>query len=105
METLTEHSHSGAQPRKRPDIFGFLARFAPLVFLIVLMAGFSSFETRFLTPLNLFNILRPVSIYRLLSLGMTFVILTAGIGLSIGSFLSFSGFAAADVSQLGLFPR
>ncbi len=105
METLTEHSHSGAQPRKRPDIFGFLARFAPLVFLIVLMAGFASFEPRFLTPLNLFNILRQVSIYGLLAVGMTFVILTAGIDLSIGSLVAFAGLAAAAVSKGGLSNR
>jgi hypothetical protein len=34
----------------------------PLIFLIVLMAGFAVGEPRFLTPLNLFNILRQVSI-------------------------------------------
>src|SRR5260370_42420453 len=105
METLTEHSHSGAQPRKRPDICGFLARFAPLVFLIVLMAGFASFEPRFLTPLNLFNILRQVSIYGLLAVGMTFVILTAGIDLSIGSLVAFAGLVAAAVAKGGLSNR
>src|SRR5580700_10665808 len=105
METLTEHSHSGAQPRTRPDILGFLARFAPLVFLIVLMAGFASFEPRFLTPLNLFNILRQVSIYGLLAVGMTFVILTAGIDLSIGSLVAFAGLVAAAVSKGGLSNR
>src|SRR5580692_7457128 len=105
METLTEHSHSGAQPRTRPDILGFLARFAPLVFLIVLMGGFATFEPRFLTPLNLFNILRQVSIYGLLAVGMTFVILTAGIDLSIGSLVAFAGLAAAAVSKGGLSNR
>ena len=100
METLTEHSSSGAQPRTRPDVFGFLARFAPLVFLIVLMAGFASFEPRFLTPLNLFNILRQVSIYGLLAVGMTFVILTAGIDLSIGSLVAFAGLAAAALAAI-----
>src|SRR5260370_41658891 len=102
METVTAPARSGAQPRKRPDIFGFLARFAPLVFLIVLMAGFASFEPRFLTPLNLFNILRQVSIYGLLAVGITFVILTAGINLSIGSLLAFAGLLAAAVSKRGL---
>src|SRR6202011_3350566 len=105
METLTEHSPSGAQPRTRPDVFGFLARFAPLIFLIVLMAGFAAFEPRFLTPLNLFNILRQVSIYGLLAVGMTFVILTAGIDLSIGSLVAFAGLVAAAVSKGGLSNR
>ena len=87
------------------DVFGFLARFAPLIFLIVLMAGFASMEPAFLTPLNLFNVMRQVSIYGLLAIGMTFVILTAGIDLSIGSLLAFAGLVAAAISKGGLTNR
>src|SRR6185312_3655351 len=53
----------------------------------------------------LFNVLRQVSIYGLLAIGMTFVILTAGIDLSIGSLLAFAGLAAAAVSKGGLSNR
>jgi inositol transport system permease protein len=105
METLTEHSNSSAPERTKLDIFGILARFAPLIFLIVLMGGFAIFEPRFLTPLNLFNILRQVSIYGLLAVGMTFVILTAGIDLSIGSLVAFAGLVAAAVSKGGISNR
>ena len=87
------------------DAFGFLARFAPLIFLIVLMAGFAIAEPRFLTPLNLFNVMRQVSIYGLLAIGMTFVILTAGIDLSIGSLLAFCGLVMAAISKGGLGQR
>ena len=65
--------------------FGFVARFAPTIFLIVLMALFAVVEPRFLSSINLFNVMRQVSITGLLALGMTFVILTAGIDLSVGS--------------------
>ena len=105
METSTEHSHSSATARTKTDMFGFLARFAPLLFLIVLIGVFAIFEPRFLTPLNLFNILRQVSIYGLLAVGMTFVILTAGIDLSIGSLVAFAGLVAAAVSKSGLSNR
>src|SRR6201998_2750490 len=105
METLTQDSHSSAPARRKFDVFGFLARFAPLIFLIVLMAGFAAFQPRFLTPLNLFNILRQVSIYGLLAVGMTFVILTAGIDLSIGSLVAFAGLVAAAVSKGGISNR
>jgi inositol transport system permease protein len=105
METLTQEPHSGAPAKTKPDLFGFLARFAPLIFLIVVMAGFAIAEPRFLTPLNLFNILRQVSIYGLLAVGMTFVILTAGIDLSIGSLVAFAGLVAAAVSKAGLSNR
>src|SRR5882724_1819425 len=90
---------------KQFDLIGFLAKFAPLLFLIVLMAGFAIAEPRFLSPLNLFNILRQVSIYGLLAIGMTFIILTAGIDLSIGSLVAFAGLVAAAVAKGGLSNR
>src|SRR6201984_3273140 len=93
-----------AAPAKS-DLIGLLARFAPLIFLVVLMNGFAIAEPRFLTPLNLFNVLRQVSIYGLLAVGMTFVILTAGIDLSIGSLVAFAGLVAAAVSKGGLSNR
>jgi ribose/xylose/arabinose/galactoside ABC-type transport system permease subunit len=69
------------------------------------MAAFAIGEPRFLKPFNLFNIMRQVSIVGLLAIGMTFVILTAGIDLSVGSLLAFSGLVAAAVSKGGLAER
>ena len=85
--------------RRKFDAFGFLARFAPLIFLLVLMAVFAIAEPRFLSSINLFNVMRQVSIYGLLAIGMTFVILTAGIDLSVGSLLAFAGLVAAAVAE------
>jgi inositol transport system permease protein len=87
------------------DAFGFLARFAPLIFLLVLMAVFAILEPRFLSSINLFNVMRQVSITGLLAIGMTFVILTAGIDLSIGSLLAFAGLVAAAVAKGGMQDR
>jgi ribose/xylose/arabinose/galactoside ABC-type transport system permease subunit len=83
------------------DVFGFVARFAPTLFLIVLMVLFAVVEPRFLSSINLFNVMRQVSITGLLAVGMTFVILTAGIDLSIGSLLAFAGLVAAAVAKGG----
>ena len=82
-----------------------MAKFAPLIFLIVLMIGFAIGQPRFLTAFNLFNVLRQVSVYGLLAIGMTFVILTAGIDLSVGSLLAFAGLVAAAVAKGGLTNR
>jgi inositol transport system permease protein len=87
------------------DAFGFIARFAPLIFLLVLMAIFAIAEPRFLSSINLFNVMRQVSITGLLAIGMTFVILTAGIDLSIGSLLAFAGLVAAAVAKGGMQDR
>ena len=82
----------------RLDVFGLLARFAPLIFLAILMAVFATLQPRFLSTINLLNVLRQVSISGLLAIGMTFVILTAGIDLSVGSLLALCGIAAAIVA-------
>ena len=57
--------------------------------LIILVIVSSSWD-RFLTVPNLMNVLRQVAIVGILAIGMTFVILTKGIDLSVGSILGFS---------------
>ena len=58
----------------------------------------------FLDTGNLTDILRQVSVIGILSLGMTFVILTAGIDLSVGSLLALSSSIVALVLTRSLFP-
>lgn len=100
---MTDVSRPQAEPKtKRPDVIAIAARFAPIIFLIVLMTVFGILEPRFLSSFNLLNVLRQVSIYGLLALGMTFVILTAGIDLSIGSVVALAGLVAAVVAKGGL---
>ncbi|MEO1091948.1 MAG: ABC transporter permease [Pseudomonadota bacterium] len=65
------------------------------------MIVFAVLEPRFLHPLNLFNVMRQVSITGIIAVGMTFVILTAGIDLSVGSLLALAGLAAALVAKGG----
>lgn len=77
--------------------FRLLKQFGPLLFLFALMLVFAVTNEAFLTQLNLFNVARQISITGLIALGMTFVILTAGIDLSVGSVLAFCGMVAAVV--------
>ncbi len=90
---------------RRFDVIDLLGRFAPLLFLITLMIGFAIAEPRFLSPFNLFNVMRQISLTGLLALGMTFVILTAGIDLSVGALLAFAGLVGAAVAKGGLDDR
>ncbi|MFN8830308.1 MAG: ABC transporter permease [Labrys sp. (in: a-proteobacteria)] len=101
----TQERAQGQDAKAGFDVFGFLARFAPLIFLIVLMIAFAILEPRFMSSVNLFNVMRQVSITGLLAIGMTFVILTAGIDLSIGSLLAFAGLVAAAVAKGGMQDR
>jgi len=65
------------------------------------MVVFAVLEPRFLSPLNLFNVMRQISITGLIAVGMTFVILTAGIDLSVGSVVALAGLAAAVLAKGG----
>jgi ribose/xylose/arabinose/galactoside ABC-type transport system permease subunit len=90
---------SAKGPSGEALVWKAIGRFAPLIFLIVLMLIFSILEPKFLNPTNLFNVMRQISITGLIALGMTFVILTAGIDLSVGSILAVSGMVAAAVAK------
>lgn len=78
-------------------VLRFLAANKSLVGLILLMAAVSFFSPNFLTIDNLLNILRQTSINAIIAMGMTFVILTAGIDLSVGSVLAFTGAVCASL--------
>lgn len=72
--------------------------------LIALIAacifGFARYAT-FLTPENLLNVLRQNSMVGLVALGMTVVILTGGIDLSVGALLATAGVVAGALSPQG----
>jgi ribose transport system permease protein len=53
----------------------------------------------FLKKGNLLNVLKQVSVVAIIAIGMTLVIITAGIDLSVGSLIAFSGVVAALVIQ------
>jgi ribose/xylose/arabinose/galactoside ABC-type transport system permease subunit len=65
-------------------------RVGVLIALVLLVAAASFLSHRFLTIPNLLNVLRQVAIVGILALGMTFVILTRGIDLSVGAILGIS---------------
>jgi len=67
------------------------SKFAPLIALIVLFVISSIMSPYFLTTRNILNILRQVSYTGIIALGMTFVIITGGIDLSVGSMTAFVG--------------
>ena len=62
-----------------------LAGQAPLITLMVLCAVTALLTDRFLSPLNLTNILVQSSIMAVIAIGMTFVIIGGGFDLSVGS--------------------
>ncbi len=73
----------------------------PLAALLLMVGAMAVFSENFATGDNFFNILRQVSVNLCISVGMTMVILTGGIDLSVGSILALSGAVAAGLNRNG----
>ena len=67
--------------------------------LLLLLIVSSILSSRFLSLPNLLNVLRQVAIVGILAIGQTFVILTAGIDLSVGAILGLCVVLFADILQ------
>jgi ribose/xylose/arabinose/galactoside ABC-type transport system permease subunit len=69
--------------------------------LALLMAGLAVARPTFLNLANLVNLLRQISINGILAVGVTYVLLTGGVDLSLGSVVALSGVAAASFAHPG----
>src|SRR6185437_5563994 len=79
-----------------------LTRFQSFIALLILCLALSLLSNKFLTIENGWNVLRQISVNVCISVGMTLVVLTAGIDLSVGSVLAFSGAVAAGLWKNGI---
>jgi inositol transport system permease protein len=95
MLTITETTEQSTNRFRRIEWITILEKFGVVLFLLLLVVFFQLQNERFLSIRNILNILSDVSIYGILSVGMTFVILTSGIDLSIGSLLAFASMCGA----------
>jgi len=80
----------------------FLQRYGLVVSFLILCLVLSLLSDRFLTVGNLTNVLRQSTINLIIAIGMTYVILTAGIDLSVGATLALSTVVTADLLQRGV---
>ncbi|OSQ41860.1 sugar ABC transporter permease [Thalassospira sp. MCCC 1A01428] len=71
-------------------------RYGILIALVVLCIVLSIVSDNFLSSRNIINVLRQTSINGILAIGMTFVILTRGIDLSVGSVVALAGVVSAS---------
>ncbi|MGF1586077.1 MAG: ABC transporter permease [Bacteroidales bacterium] len=78
-----------------------LLRFQSVIALLLMCIILSLLTDRFLTPENSWNIMRQISVNLIVSVGMTLVILTAGIDLSVGSVLALCGAITAGMLKYG----
>ncbi|MGI9181105.1 MAG: ABC transporter permease [Longimicrobiaceae bacterium] len=88
-------------PALRARAASLLQRQGAVVALIVVCAFGAMRYAPFATPENLLNVLRQNSMLGMVALGMTLVILTGGIDLSVGAVLAVAGIVAAMLSGEG----
>jgi ribose transport system permease protein len=80
----------------------FMAEGTLILILALLFIALSITSKSFLTVSNLSNLVRQTSIIGIVAIGMTFVIISAGIDLSVGSVVGFSGVFAGILMNRGV---
>lgn len=84
----------------RQKAVALLQKYGIILVLLVMIIGISILQPKFLSSTNLFNVLTQSSIFGIMALGMTLVITSKGIDLSVGSVLAFAGVIAASLGQV-----
>lgn len=79
-----------------------ILRFQSLVALFLLCLALALLSDKFLTVSNLWNVMRQISVNICISTGMTLIVLTAGIDLSVGSVLALCGAITAGLLKSGI---
>lgn len=86
--------------KNKKSMADYLQDYGAFIALILLVVGISIASPEFRTPGNFLSLLRQSSINGLIAFGMTGVILTGGIDLSVGSVLALStAFCAAMIAS------
>jgi len=83
------------------DVKRVLKNYGILIAFITVCAVLAVLSPVFLTRSNILNVVKQSSVFGIMAVGMTFVILTGGIDLSVGSILAFSGAVAAGMLKAG----
>ncbi len=75
----------------------FLARQGILIAFVLFMVGFTLANERFLEPDNILGVIRSSAILGVMALGVTFVVISGNLDLSVGSLMSFSTIVVLDL--------
>jgi ribose transport system permease protein/putative xylitol transport system permease protein len=81
----------------KADIGRFLARQGILIAFAVFIIGFTLANERFLSPDNVMGVVRSSAILGIMALGVTFVVISGNLDLSVGSMMSFSTIVVLDL--------
>ena len=86
---------------KQRSIGGIIGKYGVYIALLVLFVVMSVASSNFLNVTNLLNILKQNAVFGVIAVGMTFVIVTGGIDLSVGAIVAMSACFATSLAQKG----
>ena len=81
---------------------GMIQRLLPFLTLIVLFIGLAIASPHFLTATNLSSVVRQTAVINIMALGMTLIIISGGIDLSVGSILAMGGLLGTMAMEQGM---
>ncbi|CCQ97629.1 D-ribose transporter subunit; membrane component of ABC superfamily [[Clostridium] ultunense Esp] len=86
--------------KKKSTFIEIWKKYSIAFVLLMMIVAISIVEPKFLSSKNIFNVLTQASIFGIMSLGLTLVIISKGIDLSAGSLLALAGIVAASLGQV-----
>ena len=82
---------------KKMSVGGIISNYGMYIAFTILFVLLSTVSPAFLTSTNIINILRQISVIGTIAIGMTFVIATGGIDLSVGAIVGLSGVVSTSL--------
>jgi len=105
--TVAEAGAEQTGGKQRARIAAYLQQYGVLLAFLVMCLVFAVLEPQFISTRNLLNIAIQSATNAVIALGMTLIIATAGIDLSVGSVVAFTGVVTADLMKsygIGVIP-
>lgn len=84
----------------KSGVGAFLARHGIIVAFVVFIIGFTIANQRFLDPDNIMGVVRSSTILGVMALGVTFVVISGNLDLSVGSMMSFATVVVLDLHDV-----
>ena len=96
---MSNHNGSLKTPLQRRRIGSVLGKFGVYIALVVMFVAMSFASPTFLTATNIFNIFKQNAVIGIIAVGMTFVIVTGGIDLSVGAIVAMAACFGTSLAQ------
>ena len=88
--------------KKSFDLKNFVMKYIMYIFLVLMCIVLAIASDKFLLPTNLMTIVKQISIQSIVAIGMTMIIITGNIDLSVGSVVAFCSVVGAMLMSKGV---